>query len=551
MAGHRPPLSRGPATVGADPVLGALAAACPAARPAEPGDAVAGVMPRFAASPATVAEASALLAAAAAHDLAVVPRGGGSKLGWGAPPRRCDLVVDTTALDQVVEHAAGDLVARVQAGVSVARLGEVLGGAGQQLALDPPPAPLTVPGAGAESGAGAAAGAGAVTGSAAPSGADGAAPQWLGATVGGTLATGAAGPRRLRYGTPRDLIIGITVVRADGTVAKAGGKVVKNVAGYDLGRLFTGSFGTLGLIVEAVFRLHPLPASAAYVTVECPGPDEAHRAVAAAAGSGLAPSAVEIDRAADGGPVRVAVLLEGGPEGTAERAGTLCSLLGAGAVTQPSPPAWWGWPAGGNGRPGADGQATVEGQPGADGRAGADGRPGDGSAPGGGNVPEHGSAPEGGNVPERGSLREGAVEAGQTGTLIRIAFWAAGLPRVLRVIDTAARTAGLDAAVGGSAAAGVIYAGTAPEADPAAVAAFVAGLRAALARGDADARPATAPAPDSPPVLASAVVVHAPPGVRDLVDPWGPVPSLPLMRAVKDRFDPGHRMSPGRFAGGI
>ena len=151
-------MPRGRAAVGADPVLGALAAACPAARRAEPGDAVAGVMPRFAASPATVAEASALLAAAAAADLAVVPRGGGSKLGWGAPPRRCDLVVDTTALDRVVEHAAGDLVARVQAGVSVARLGEVLAGAGQQLALDPPPAPLAVPGTGGGSGAGAAAG---------------------------------------------------------------------------------------------------------------------------------------------------------------------------------------------------------------------------------------------------------------------------------------------------------------------------------------------------------------------------------------------------------
>src|SRR5215472_774039 len=167
-------------------------------------------MPRFAASPATVAEAGALLAAAAAADLAVVPRGGGSKLGWGAPPRRCDLVVDTTALDQVVEHAADDLVARVQAGVSVARLGEVLAGAGQQLALDPLPAPPAVPGAGS--------GAGAAAGGAPPPGANGAAPEWLGATVGGTLATGAAGPRRVRYGTPRDLIIGITVVRADGTV---------------------------------------------------------------------------------------------------------------------------------------------------------------------------------------------------------------------------------------------------------------------------------------------------------------------------------------------
>src|SRR5690348_4806438 len=207
-------------------------------------------MPRFTASPASVAEASALLAAAAAQDLAVVPRGGGSKLGWGAPPRRCDLVVDTTALDQVIEHAADDLVARVQAGVSVARLGEVLAGAGQQLALDPPPAPLAVPGAGS--------GAGAAAGNAPPSGANGTAPEWQGATVGGTLATGAAGPRRLRYGTPRDLIIGITVVRADGTVAKSGGKVVKNVAGYDLGRLVTGSFGRVGVIGEAVVRLHPL-----------------------------------------------------------------------------------------------------------------------------------------------------------------------------------------------------------------------------------------------------------------------------------------------------
>ena len=79
----------------------------------------------------------------------------------------------------------------------------------------------------------------------------------------------------------------------------------------------------------------------------------------------------------------------------------------------------------------------------------------------------------------------------------------------------------------------------------------MSGLRAALARGEADARPASAPVPDGPPVLASAVVVHAPPPARELLDPWGPVPSLALMRAVKDQFDPGHRMAPGRFAGGI
>jgi len=438
-----------------DEVLRALAAACPAARAAGAGDAVAGVVPRYVASPASVAEASALMRAAAGQDLTVVPRGSGSRLDWGCPPVRCDLVVDTLGLDQVVEHAAGDLVARVQAGTGMRRLGEVLAAAGQQLALDPAP--------GGNGGAG---------------------------TVGGTLATGAAGPRRLRYGTPRDLVIGITVVRADGTVASAGGKVVKNVAGYDLGKLFAGSYGTLGLIVEAVFRLHPLPQAAAYTTVEAAGPAEARRLVAAAAGSELAPTAVEISRAGRDHPVRVGVLLEGDPAGVGERAAHLRGLLGAGAGTSPGQPGWWG-------------------------RTGP---------------------PDG---------QDGA------GTLIRVGFWAAALPAVLAAVDGAAAAGGLDPLVAGSAAAGVIYVALGAGAHPAAVAAFVASLREALARGAADARPASAPVPDSPPVLASAVVVHAPPAVRELADLWGPVPGLPLMRAVKDQFDPGHRMAPGRFAGGI
>jgi len=543
-----------------DEVLSALAAACPSARPADRDDAVAGVTPRFAATPASVEEASALLRAAAGFDLAVVPRGGGSKLDWGAPPRRCDLVVDTAGLDQVIEHAAGDLVVRAQAGVSLARLGEVLAAAGQQLALDPPPGPAPP----RQATAGAAPG---------PDGGPVPAPPPArpAATVGGTLATGAAGPRRLRYGTPRDLVIGVTVVRADGTVARSGGKVVKNVAGYDLGKLYAGSYGTLGLIVEAVFRLHPRPAAALYVTNDCAGPEDACRVIAAAAASPLAPSAVEVDRPARGERVRVGVLIEGDPDGARERAALMCALLGEAAgqrpsppaaqssppatqssppaaqssppaaqssppaaqssppatqssppATQSSPPAWWGWPA-----PGRYGEPD-----------------GDGGEPGGG---EPGSAGEQDGGPGDAGQRSGTG----AGTLVRVAFWAAGLARVLRVIDGAAQAAGLDPAVGGSAAAGVIYAGLPSGADPAAVAAFVSGLRAALARGGADARPASAPPPDSPPVLASAVVVHAPPGVRDLLDLWGPVPSLPLMRAVKDQFDPGHRMAPGRFAGGI
>jgi glycolate oxidase FAD binding subunit len=448
-----------------DTALRALAGACPAARAAGAFDSVAGVTPRYAASPASVAEASAVMRVAAEQGLAVVARGSGSRLDWGAPPRRCDLVVDTLLLDQVVEHAAGDLVARVQAGVGLRRLGEVLAAVGQQLALD-----------------------------AAPGGGSPADQELVStATIGGTLATGMAGPRRLRYGTPRDLVIGITVVRADGTVASAGGKVVKNVAGYDLGKLFAGSYGTLGLIVEAVFRLHPLPSAAAYTTAEGAGRADAHRMVAAAAASELAPAAVEISRAGRGDPVRVGVLLEGDPDGVAERAAHLRELLGAGAVTSADAPGWWGR----TGPPGAAGGAN------------------------------------------------GA------GTLIRIAFWAATLTAVLAMIDGAAAAGGLDPLVAGSAAAGVIYVALGADADPAAVASFVAVLREALARGEADARPASVPVPDSPPVLASAVVMHAPPPVRELVDLWGPVPGLTLMRAVKDQFDPGHRMAPGRFAGGI
>jgi glycolate oxidase FAD binding subunit len=407
------------------------------------------MQPRYVAAPASTAEASAVLRAAAELGLAVLPRGAGTRIGWGAAPASCDLVVDMTRMNQLLEHAAGDLVATVQAGTSLAEVGRALGRAGQRLALDPP-AP-----AGEPSG-----------------------------TVGGLIATGAAGPLRLRYGSPRDLLIGITVVRADGIVARSGGKVVKNVAGYDLGKLFAGSYGTLGLITEAVFRLHPRPAAVAYVTADGAGPDAAARLIAAAVDSPLSPSAAEIDWPAGDAPIRVGVLLEGDAAGTAERAARLCDLLAepqdAAAASSPEPPPWWG------------------------------------------------------RAPDR------------TGTTTRIAFWPARLPAVLRAVRAAAAAAGLDCAVSGSAGAGVLTAGVPGQAEPSAVARFVAGLRESLA----GAQPPPA-GPASSPASASAVVLHAPAAVRELVDMWGPVPSLPLMRAVKDQFDPGHRMAPGRFTGGI
>jgi glycolate oxidase FAD binding subunit len=420
---------------------GALARACAEVRAAGPDDAVAGVTPRFVACPADVAEAAALLRAAAAEGLAAVPRGAGTRLGWGSPPTRCDLVIDTRRLNRVLEHAAGDLVVRVQAGVGMDQLAAVLAAAGQRLALDPPPANGT------------------------------------GGTAGGVLATGVAGPLRLRYGTPRDLAIGITVIRPDGTVASSGGKVVKNVAGYDLGKLFAGSYGTLGLIVEAVFRLHPLPAATSFVTLDAADAAAAHAAIAAAAASPLAPSAAEIDRPARQAPTRVGILLEGDADGVAERSARLVKLLGGAAAVSPGPPGWWG----------------------------------------------------------RGAA------AAPDGTVIRIAFWAEALAGVLDAVDAAASAAGLDPVVGGSAAAGVIHVAVGEDAPADAVARFVRALRAALG----------APVGGQGPSWASAVVLHAPAGVRAAVDLWGPVPALGLMRAVKDQFDPEHRMAPGRFAGGI
>jgi len=463
---------------------GVLAHACADVAEAGPGDAVAGVAPRFVARPAGVAEAAAVLAAASSLGMTAVPRGSGTRITWGTPPASCDLVIDMSRMNRVLEHAAGDLVVRVEAGVGLDQLARVLAQAGQRLALDPPP------------------------------GGNGSTPQPRShspatgpprGTIGGVLATGAAGPLRLRYGTPRDLAIGITVVRADGTVAKSGGKVVKNVAGYDLGKLFAGSYGTLGLIAEAVFRLHPLPAATSFVTVDAGGPDEACDAVAAASASPLAPSAVELDRPARGEPFRVGVLLEGDEEGVAERTARMTELLGSGGAlsrqpatrvpyaspvppatplpsASPSAPRWWGRGAG----------------------------------------------------------------AATEGTLIRITFWAAELARVLAAVDAAGSAAGLDPAVGGSAAAGVLYAAvrTQPGAEEG-VARFVQDLR------DAVGRPPAAAGGEGPPAGGSAVVLRAPEGVRAAVDIWGPVPGLSLMRAIKDQFDPGRTMAPGRFAGGI
>ena len=177
--------------------------------------------------------------------------GGGTKLSWGGVVD-ADVELSTRELDRIVEHNEGDLTAVLQAGARLADAQERFASAGQMLALDP--------------------------------------PLGEGATVGGVFATGDSGPLRARYRGPRDLIVGITVALADGTVAKAGGKVIKNVAGYDLSKLFTGSFGTLGAILEVAVRLHPRPEA----TATALGSSEDLDAVAATA-SAVAHSPLEYD----------------------------------------------------------------------------------------------------------------------------------------------------------------------------------------------------------------------------------------------------------------
>ena len=177
--------------------------------------------PRWLVSPSSTEEVSKILALCSTERLAVAPRGSGSAMGLGNPPRRLDLVVDMARLTAVLDYVPEDMVATVQAGLTLDGLASVLGKQAQMLALDP----------------------------------HGGASR----SIGGVLATNASGPLRFRYGTGRDLLLGVRFAQADGTVTWGGAKVVKSVTGYDIPKLLAGSLGTLGLIAEATLRLHPAP----------------------------------------------------------------------------------------------------------------------------------------------------------------------------------------------------------------------------------------------------------------------------------------------------
>lgn len=259
--------------------------------------------------PANAQDLARALAEADRAGTPVYLRGGGTKAEWGNPPARPDgWVLSTLRLNRVIEHAWADMTVTVEAGCTVASLQGALAQHGQRLAID---------------------------------------PLWPErATIGGILATNDSGALRLRFGALRDLVIGITVALPDGTLAASGGKVVKNVAGYDLPKLMTGAFGTLGVITQAVFRLHPLPHQARTLRVCVSSLEEAQRLLLAIQDAPLAHSALQL-RAGRNGPPEIDVLLEGSQAGIAAQQKTIERLAGQAAE---APPECWSarerlWPA--------------------------------------------------------------------------------------------------------------------------------------------------------------------------------------------------------------
>ena len=384
-------------------------------REARDEDAIAGVRPRQVFAPASLAEASEVMALAARERLRLGFVGGGTALELGAPPRGLDAIVRTERLAQIIEYAPADMVIVVQAGVTLAAVQAEVGKHGQRLALDAP------------------------------------APER--ATIGGLVATGAFGPLRMRYGAIRDLIIGVTLVRADGEIARGGGKVVKNVAGFDLPKVACGSLGTLGLIAGAAFRLHPLPEATTTVQLDALTADGVVEVMAAARDAQLEPAAAIA--VTSGERLDLAVRFEGFGRGVEHQVARFVEVArAAGAAVRDATGSIW--------------------------------------------------------------RRHDAIRAATP--RLRVAALPTQLPEVARQL------AGL--ALAWYPTLGVGFATGALDG------AMLARARAALTGGS--------------------IVVEAAPERRAELDPWGPVPAaFAIMQRLKQRFDPDHRLNPGRFVGGL
>jgi glycolate oxidase FAD binding subunit len=270
-------------------------------RAAGPGDGVAGIQPQMVLEPSNETELADALRWADATGLGVVPRGGGTKAGWGNPPVRAELILSTARLNRVIEYAWADLTVSVEAGCRIQNLQNALAEHGQRIAVD---------------------------------------PLWPErATVGGILSANDSGSLRIRYGALRDLVIGMTIALPDGTLASSGGKVVKNVAGYDLPKLATGALGTLGVITRANFRLHPLSRETQSFTFASRDLSDAGRVVLAVLNSWLTPTGLQVRFTAEAPPA-IDVRFEGTDAGLRAQAVELRRLAVPATETATSDAVW-------------------------------------------------------------------------------------------------------------------------------------------------------------------------------------------------------------------
>lgn len=411
-------------------------------------DSVAGVCPAVAVTVRTADDVARTLAYADAHGLKVVLRGGGTHLALGNPPTGGDILL-ILAQDQIIEHAPQDMTVTVAAGMPLWRLQETLAQTARQwLALDP------------------------------------AIDQ--AATVGGMVATNASGAHRLLYGGVRDHIIGVEVALADGTLARGGGKVVKNVAGYDLPKLFTGSLGTLGAITAATFRLYPLPVAAQRIVYTSPNLAVLGELALRVLAAPLTPATLDLAPAHPPDlAYRLAISFEMSPAGIAEQLDALQTLAGdlaANAVIHALDPLriW--------------------------------------------QVPH--------DAPHHMATND------QAGVLLKASVLPSGVVRWVQALEHLAHGYNLLARWQAHAGHGIIFAAlTLPDHfmldEPNAASMLTEMRTVAVDNGG------------------SLVVQACPPALTRLIDPWGPVAALDLMRHVKEQFDPHTTLNPGRFVGGM
>lgn len=379
--------------------------------------------------PADAAGVAAKLKWANDEGLAVSVHGAGTKQSWSARAGRTDVVLSTLGLNAPADHVPGDLVATVSAGTSLDAVNDVLRRERQWLPLDPACSNR--------------------------------------ATIGGIISTNDSGPRRHRFGTPRDLIIGIEIALADGRIARAGGRVVKNVAGYDLSKLLCGSLGSLAVVTSATFKLAPLPPVSATLVASLPDARSAGALAVALGGSTLTPSTVELQSP----PHRLLIRFETSPRATERQVAAATSLCAThGAATE-----------------------VLTGQAEAD-----------------------------------AWIAHERRMADDAGTIVKLATLATDVAGMLSRVETLTAEHGIGYTAAGRAALGVIFVRLVG--DPGSHDAIVGELRreAAARRG-------------------SAVLLAAPPGLKERLGAWGPnSDAVPIMRAVKARFDPRGTLNPGR-----